>query len=1675
MGGQPNRAASIFEAAVDLGAAAERAAYLDAACGQDLQLRAEVEELLKHDDAAGSFLDLSAPSDPQATTDAPPVSECPGTVIGPYKLLEQIGEGGFGVVFLAEQTQPVRRKVALKVLKPGMDTRQVVARFEAERQALAIMDHPQIAKVFDGGATPSGRPYFVMELVKGVPITDFCDQNHLTPRQRLELFVPVCQAVQHAHQKGIIHRDLKPSNVLVSRHDATPVVKVIDFGVAKALGQELTDKTLFTGVAQMIGTPLYMSPEQAGMSDLDIDTRSDIYSLGVLLYELLTGSTPFTKERFKQAAYEEIRRIIREEEPPRPSTRMSTLDQAATTASEQRRSDPRKLSRLFRGELDWIVMKALEKDRNRRYETANGLARDIERYLHDEPVLACPPSTGYRLRKFARKYKKGLATVAAFLALLVAGQAGFVLWRLHEAEQRATETKQALDQLSAANDLIQSGRFYAEVGQWARAQKDFTRAVKLRGDHSLVWFERGDFYGRLGLWDRAAKDYVAAFELKEPATPRQWFSQALLCAYGGDQDGYRKACAALPQRFTEKTYFGAENELIRACTLAPVPGLDLTWARRLATQAVAGPAGRTGPNSHALGLIQYRAGDYKKAVQTLSTYDPQWASWLRGCHNHFVRAMAHHRLSQAKKAREALKSGTEGMEQAIQRLVTARSVPFPEAWHDWLEALILYREAITLIDGTPPVDDERLLVVRGRALAALEEAGQAKETCDRGRQHRPNDPQVLLACFLIYGDLREWDRANGQYARLGRLFPRRFPRELERFGYQVLRGNWDKARAEFARVFQKGHTDPALRIAAGHLYFQESQWFSALDCYREALGFDRPVPRGPESIKARLAEAAAFRKKGILTEAITAYSDVNRFNPDQVEVHFNLGKALWRRKLFEEAIAQYSQVIKLDPKSHAAWCDRGGVYKDMGQYEKAVADCSRALELNPKCRWARQNRAFAFKRLKQWDRAIADYSKEVKLVPRSVFAWDDRGDVYFEMGQYAKAAADYSKAIELYPDYARPWNSRGAAFHRLGQYDKAVADYSKALEKNPKDAVTWNNRGDAYNHLHQYQQAIADFSEAIKLDPMYSWAWFNRGDAFQELRQYDKAIADYSRAIELHPTCQRKWCGRGAAFMKVRRYDKAIADYSRALKLNPTCALTLTDRGSAYAGLKQWDKAITDFSKAIELDPKDAWQRVQRGTAYLQLRQYAKAIADYSRAIDLEPKDAVAWNNRGSAYSRLKQWDKAIVDYSKAIELNLKRPMYWKNRGYAYKSQGQYAKAIADFSKAIELDPKDPAPWNNRGLAYAGLGQWDKAITDYSKAIELKPNDASVWNLRGVAYARLGQWAKALADGSKAVALMPRIRLYWSNRAYAYVKLGQPEKAQGDFAKAAELAGKDANAWVALGQVHQELRRWEPAIQHYSKAIELDPKFTRAWNNRGIVYAGLGQWDKAIADYSRAIDLDPKVTWVWNARANVYSALGQWDKAAADYARLIDSGPPNDIWFQLACVRLLAGDAKGYEQLRKQLPERVAQAKNPVVSYVAARACMISPKAVADPLQAVRWAEKAVASQSKTAWYLHVLGAVHYRAGQFDPAVRRCRESLKAQPSWPGNMLNWLVLAMAEHRLGHAGQARQWLAKAIQWRGKLPRQEGKGVVSPPDSHPSDWLEFNVLFREAQALIPAEKQ
>jgi serine/threonine protein kinase/tetratricopeptide (TPR) repeat protein len=487
---------SIFIEALEREDPAERAAYLDQACGRDPALRRRLERLLQRHQQAESFLESPA----LVATVSEPIRQLPGTMIGPYKVLEQIGEGGFGVVFLAEQQQPLHRLVALKVLKPGLDSRQVIARFEAEQQALSLMDHPHIAKVLDAGATEapgspsagSGRPYFVMELVKGVPLTRYCDEARLSVRERLELFLPVCQAVQHAHQKGVIHRDLKPSNILVALYDGKPVPKVIDFGVAKAIGRKLTEHALFTAFGTMVGTLEYMAPEQAERNHLNVDTRADIYSLGVVLYELLTGTTPLERHRLQEVALGEMLRLIQEQEPPKPSTRLSQ-SQTLPSVAAARQVEPRRLCQLLQGELDWVVMKALAKERDRRYETANALAADIGRYLRDEPVLAGPPGAGYRLRKLVRRHWGKVMAGAGMLALLLAGVVGST-WqavRATRAEQAATaalaaemaaltaetaakaQARQALDTLT--DDVVQT--LFAKQPVLGEAEKAFLRKV----------------------------------------------------------------------------------------------------------------------------------------------------------------------------------------------------------------------------------------------------------------------------------------------------------------------------------------------------------------------------------------------------------------------------------------------------------------------------------------------------------------------------------------------------------------------------------------------------------------------------------------------------------------------------------------------------------------------------------------------------------------------------------------------------------------------------------------------------------------------------------------------------------------------------------------------------------------------------------------------------------------------------------------------------------------------------------------------------------------------------------------------------------------------------------------------------------------------------------------------
>jgi serine/threonine protein kinase/tetratricopeptide (TPR) repeat protein len=638
---------AVFVAALELPDAAKREAYLQEACAGRPELLGRLRELLAAHEESQGPLDHRPAALGVSVDEAP--TEGPGSVLGPYKLLEQIGEGGMGLVFMAEQAQPVRRKVALKILKPGMDTRQVVARFAAERQALALMDHPHIAHFYDAGTTATGRPYFVMELVRGVPITEFCDQRRLTPRQRLELFVTVCQAVQHAHQKGIIHRDLKPSNVLVTLHDTVAVPKVIDFGIAKATTGPLTERTLFTGFAQLLGTPLYLSPEQAEMSGLDVDTRSDVYALGVMLYELLTGTTPFASETLRKAGYDELRRIIREEEPPRPSQRVTTLAaEACTTVAERRGVDGRRLRQLLRGELDWIVLKALEKDRNRRYESASALAADVQRYLHDEPVEACPPSAAYRLRKFGWRYRRAIVTAGVIAVVLIAATA-VSIWQALKARDAGERATREANNARAVNEFLLQDllrqvdvhyqlntgftanpnltvkealdRAAAKIGERFQDQPESEAAIRMAIGHAYAGV--GDNQLQVLHMERALALRKAHLENDHPDTLESM--QRLGIAYGSV--GRFREEIALQEQALEKraVLFGPDHRL----TLSSVSSLVTAyrgvgqWDRAIQLgeealekqRAVLGPDDPATLNSiHSLALNYSGAGRYGEAI-----------------------------------------------------------------------------------------------------------------------------------------------------------------------------------------------------------------------------------------------------------------------------------------------------------------------------------------------------------------------------------------------------------------------------------------------------------------------------------------------------------------------------------------------------------------------------------------------------------------------------------------------------------------------------------------------------------------------------------------------------------------------------------------------------------------------------------------------------------------------------------------------------------------------------------------------------------------------------------------------------------------------------------------------------------------------------------------------------
>jgi tetratricopeptide (TPR) repeat protein/serine/threonine protein kinase len=1091
----PDHAKTIFLNALEIPTAEARQEYLDRMCASDASLRAEVEELLHHNAQIPTAGDADAAV---RTVDMPveaPVGGKSGTVIGPYKLLQQIGEGGMGTVYMAEQTKPVQRKVALKVIKPGMDSRQVVARFEVERQALAMMDHPHIAKVLDAGTTGSGLPYFVMELVRGVPITKYCDEHHVTPRERLELFIPVCQAVQHAHQKGIIHRDLKPSNVLVAQYDGRPVPKVIDFGVAKATGQKLTERTMYTEFGAIVGTLEYMSPEQAESNQLDIDTRSDIYSLGVLLYELLTGTTPFEKKRLKDAALVEVLRMIREDEPQKPSTRLSTTDELPSI-SANRGLEPNKLSALVRGELDWIVMKALEKDRNRRYETANGFAQDVHRFLTDEPVLACPPSAGYRFRKFAQRNKGGLtvgALVLFFLVLLGSG----IGWVVRDRSMReVAQTRQRGARQTKLAGEVES--IFAEVDRLEKEQK---------------WPEALEAA-------RRAKAAVAAAEA-DPATAERVHQRLKDLEFVDRLEHVRMLQEAWVQGSFDNV--GADREYARAFREYGVDVDDLpveTSIDRLMARPAFACVLAAALDNWVSSLRQVSEADvarWKRLVAVTRGIDPE---------------PVRDRL------RAALGQPVANVRDDLRRLAESVDIRAQQPTTLVLLALTLQRVQhpdsalrILLAGQYAHPGDFWLKSQLGALLGHQQDFEGAVRFFTAGVAIRPRSAVAHYNLGYALGEQGKLPEAIDACNKAIELDPK-FAMAYSGLG-NALRNQ--KKLPEAIDAYHKAiELDPKFAMAysgLGNALSDQKKLPEAIDAYHKATdAYHKAIELNPK-------RAGAYNSLGaLLCNELKDYEKATECFWKAIELdsmdargHFNLGNALGYQNKLPEAVAAYRKAIELNPKYPRAHYNLGNVLRDQKKLNEAIAAYRKAIELDPKHADAHNNLGNAFLKNKgRVDEAIAEFKMAIELDPKLADAHINLGVALRNKGLADEAIDAYHKAIELDPKRADAHNNLAIAFlQNKGRVDEAIAEYRKAIELDPKYAHAHYNLGLALSDQKKWDEAIASYKNAIDVDPKYEPAYRSLRTALMGQGKLEEARAAWEQFLDSDPPDHEAWYGYG--------------------------------------------------------------------------------------------------------------------------------------------------------------------------------------------------------------------------------------------------------------------------------------------------------------------------------------------------------------------------------------------------------------------------------------------------------------------------------------------------------------------------------------------------------------------
>jgi eukaryotic-like serine/threonine-protein kinase len=1608
----PMSAKTIFIAAIEL-PASERAAYVNDAVGDDADLRARVDALLRAHDDPESYLDRSVMqfAGVDRAFESPLPAERIGTLIGPYKLLEQIGEGGMGVVYMAEQQFPVRRRVALKIIKIGMDTRQVIARFEAERQALALMEHANIARVLDAGATDSGRPYFVMELVRGIPITEYCDQNNVPIRERLKLFIEVCNAVQHAHQKGIIHRDIKPSNVLVTVNDGRAVPKVIDFGVAKATSQQLTEKTLFTAFTQMIGTPLYMSPEQADMSSVDIDTRSDIYSLGVLLYELLTGTTPFDQQRLRQSAFDEIRRIIREEEPPKPSTRISTLGAARTATAAHRNVEIRRLGQLVDGDLDWIVMKSLEKARQRRYETASDLIKDIERHLADQPVEARSPSARYRFYKFARRNRRAVLTALAVTIALLLAVVTLAISNARitvEKNQKSLALRDREAALTEKGAALESAR--ASEGE-AKSQEGLARRRFYASQMNLA----------MQAWE--AGQPARMLQLLESQRPRfdqedlrgfDWYYLWRLC-----QGTYRfslptrnvdnaAAVAISPDGKTLASGYGHTVRLWDVSTgrlIGELLGHDST----IGSLAFA-PDGKILASTDVETMKLWDLATRKEAA-ILKPGQVVRGMQFTGDSRILALAGKSVQLWDVVTNREICNLGESDKEPfrgvAVAPDGNAVAASGNGQVRIWIREESAWREAPRLQTGYyPPLaisPDGKLLAVGYTSLTLYDLPSRQERIPLLG-----HIGHVFAIAFaddgkrLVSGGadrtVRMWDVATGKQqvciANPGPVYGLALAPDasvVAAMGTDAIRV-WDVAPLAPAMVLR--HAAPVYAVAfspdgktlASGGRDGTKLWDPSTGMEISTLG-SVPTPYMSTSGLAFSPDGTSLASSGVVKGTIDIWDLTGRRL-----AALTTGGQMFHRLAFSP---DGKSLAEANGGSGDLAPVPAGVWDLASQRRRLALSLSKtacAVAYSPDGKTLAVGGQYGI--VKLFD---AQSGRELTTLQRFVLAIDWIDALAFSPDGHKLATGNRQGVVHIW-DVATNQLVASLIGHTNSVTSLAFGDGGRTLATASDDrtirlwdVATGQERITLKGHQARVTcvafapdgNALATSSEdeTVRL-------WPAAADAGARARRREVDPDDAQSPAAHNERGDRLW--------QYGRVDEAEAAYRQALDRLEKLRVAFPD-DSAYAQEMVRSLLSVSLLLRVERDPHRGDIHSQAEPARLRALAIYRALSPEDRAVTFWAFSERHRHMYGTGNTK-QQVDRI---FSQIIELIPEDDVDWLIRGARHLAYCDDIK-LRDPPRAVELarqavtatmkDRKDRAEalvclvdvLKNDKRSAEAKEILQQALVQYSEDLAVTPELFSAWSGRADCYLRKAAYVEAVADFTQAIKLKPDDRWSWHERGYCYLMLGQYEK----------------------------------SIVDHSKAIELEDQEAVQRVRRGDSYRALGQLQKAEEDYSRAIELDPSDAGTWYARARVYAQQHNAEKASRDLASMMklpmDPNTQNGIAWSLVT--------------------------DPDSSWRNAGL-------------AVELSEKAIAARPTDGMIWNTVGTARYRNGQWKDAIAAFDKSIQFRNG--GDSADWFFLAMCNWQLGDREAAGKWYGQAVAWMDK----------NSPDNR-----EFRRFRAEAEELL-----